>query len=120
MSNSETAAKSAPGAVAATGAKKQGQVRHEVVLVDRGFIVARDMENVYVWNPATLKWESKLETGGKIEAMEQLEGTITVRTKDKLWLFHPLERRWMGPLNAQVKEVVEYTLKVPAVQQKAG
>ena len=95
-------------------------MRHEVVLVDRGFIVARDMENVYVWNPSTLKWESKLETGGKIEAMEQLEGTITVRTKDKLWLFHPIERRWMGPLNAQVKEVIEYTLKVPAVQQKAG
>ncbi|MGY9105052.1 MAG: hypothetical protein ACKVG0_00590, partial [Alphaproteobacteria bacterium] len=85
----------------------------------RGFIVARDNENVYVWNPAALAWEAKLETGGKIESMESLQGTIVVRTKDKLWLFHPIERRWMGPLNAPIKEVSEFTLRVPAIQQKA-
>lgn len=73
-----------------------------------------------MWNPAALAWEAKLETGGKIEAVVPLEGTIAVHTKDKLWLFHPLERRWMGPLEAQVKEVMECTLKVPAVKTRTS
>ena len=65
-----------------------------------------------------LDWVAELSTGGEIVEMTKVDGSIAVRTADKLWLFNPLRYSWMGPLNAPVEEVTSYTLAVPAPVKK--
>ena len=69
--------------------------------------------------PMQLVWAAELDTGSEIEEMDKVDGTIVVRTDSALWLFHPLEYRWLGPLNAQIEEVTAFNLAYPTVV-KAG
>ena len=47
--------------------------------------------------------------------MEKVDGTIAVRAETGLWLFHPLEYRWLGPLKAEIEEVTAFNLAYPTV-----
>lgn len=87
----------------------------KVGLTSRDFILARDVTTVWVWDPAGLKWTARLDTGAPIEAMEKVDGTVAVRTASALWLFHPLEYRWMGPLNAGIEQIEAFNLAYPTV-----
>ncbi len=106
----------APGLIQA-GIVKQGEKsRLRIGLTSQNFITTRDKNTVWVWNPAKLEWDAKLETQTEITEMEQVDGTIAVRTKDALWLFHPLEYRWLGPLMARSEEIKSFNLSIPVTE----
>ncbi|WP_029031623.1 hypothetical protein [Salinarimonas rosea] len=123
-----------PGGGSGGGAKPSGAIdpakaeappggRWKVATASRDFIVARSAREVWVWHPVKQAWEAKLEAGDDIVAMEQVDGTIAVRTESRLWLFHPLDYVWLGPLVARIEEVKAFDLAYPAivaVEQKKG
>lgn len=92
--------------------------RHEVKLAERDFITARSSSEVWVWDPRNLAWEAHLNTVDEIVTLDKVDGTIAVWTKRALWLFHPLEYRWLGPLNAEILEVKSFNLAFPTVVEK--
>jgi hypothetical protein len=94
--------------------KSLREIRHTT----RTFIVARNETTVWVWNRAAQAWDAKLETRDKIIGMEQVDGTIAVYTKSTLWLFDPVEFRWIAELHAEIKEIKAFVLSVPAVQPR--
>ena len=104
-----------PGLIAAGIVTSPSDSRHEVVTASRSFIVARDENTVWVWDPRTLTWAAQLEVSEPITEMEQVDGTIAVRTPRELWLFHPLDYRWLGPLKAEIVEIEAFDLAFPAV-----
>lgn len=94
--------------------------KFKVGIAERNFIVARAKTKVWVWDPAQLVWAAELDAGGDILEMEQVDGTVAVRTDAALWLFHPLEYRWLGPLNAEIEEVEAFNLAYPTVVSNEG
>ncbi|WP_417318344.1 hypothetical protein [Emcibacter sp.] len=105
-----------PGLIQVGIVSEQSKSRLKVGISNRSFITTRDKDTVWVWNPAALKWDAKLETGGEIITMEQVDGTIAVRTASQLWLFHPLEYSWLGPLNAEIEEITAFDLSYPVTE----
>jgi hypothetical protein len=106
------------GAILAGSPPKILKSLREVKYTTRTFIVARNASNVWVWNRAAQAWGAKLETRDQIIGMEQVDGTIAVYTKSTLWLFDPVEFRWVAELHAEIKEIKAFVLSVPAVQPK--
>lgn len=106
------------GAVSSEDLELPSDTRHEVVLEPRTFIVARSSATVWVWDPRMLAWSSPLQTGDPIVLLEKVDETLAVRTKDTLWLFNPIERTWIGRLNAQIEEVKDFTILVPLIRPK--
>lgn len=94
------------------------EARYEVGLTSRDFIVARSKSTVWVWDPVKLAWAAELNTGGEIVKLEKVDGTIAVYTATQLWLFHPLQYVWLGPLNAEIEEVQAFNLAYPTVVPK--
>ncbi len=89
--------------------------KFKVGLTSRDYITARDKTRVWVWDPVQLDWAAELDTGEEVLAMEKVDGTIAVRTASRLWLFHPLDYRWLGPLKAEIEEVTAFNLAYPTV-----
>lgn len=104
-----------PGVIGVGVVTPPSDAKFKVGLAERDFIVARSKGKVWVWDPANLVWAAELDTGGEIVEMEKVDGTIAVRTAADLWLFHPLDYRWLGPLHAEIEEVTAYNLAFPTV-----
>lgn len=105
----------APGVITAGIATPPSDSRFKVGLTNRQFIATRSDRKAWVWDPTALKWAAELDAGAEIVEMDQVDGTIYVRTQSALWLFHPLEYRWLGPLNAEIQQIDAYDLSYPTV-----
>jgi hypothetical protein len=108
----------APGMISAGIVTKPSENRFEVGLASREYIVTRSATKVWVWNPHSLAWEAELDLGAEIVELEKVDGTIAVRSKSALWLFHPIDYRWLGPLNAEIVEIKAFDLATPTLVEK--
>lgn len=104
-----------PGVINVGIVTPPSESKFKVGLAERDFIVARSKSKVWVWDPSQLVWAAELDAGDKIVEMDKVDGTIAVRTEKALWLFHPLEYRWLGPLKAEIEEVKAFNLAYPTV-----
>ena len=104
----------------AAGIVTSSDKRFKVVTASRSFIVARDEKRVWVWDPVALEWAAELSLSDPITELEQVDGTIAVRSDRELWLFHPLDYRWLGPLTAKIVDVKSFELGFPSVSAVEG
>ncbi|MCG8332146.1 MAG: hypothetical protein MI974_30960 [Chitinophagales bacterium] len=107
--------KPSPGLFSLNSIEPISHVRHKTELQKRDFIVVRDGNTVWVWNPFKQKWDAKLETGDDIKKMKKIDGTIAVYTTNYLWLFNPIEYSWIGKLKVKVAEISAFTIEVPVI-----